>query len=69
MAVYGLANYMAFRLSLQDINWWGTAENLQITDSDPWEIARNILLEHIKLEEINELDRSLLMLALSNEEV
>lgn len=69
VAVDGLANYMAFRLSLQDINWWGTAENLQDTDSDPWEIARNMLLEHGKLEELNEVDRGLLMLALSEGEI
>lgn len=69
VAVDGLANYMAFRLSLQDINWWGAAENLQVTDSDPWGIARNMLLEHSKLEELNELDGGLLMLALSEGEV
>jgi len=27
--VDALANYMAFRLSLQGINWWGAANNLQ----------------------------------------
>lgn len=68
VAVDALANYMAFRLSLQGENWWGAAENLQATDSRPSEIARNILLEHTRLDELNELDRDLLMLTLSGEE-
>jgi hypothetical protein len=29
VSVETLANYMAFRLSLQGINWWGAATNLQ----------------------------------------
>jgi len=66
VAVDALANYMAFRLSLQDINWWGAAENLQPTDFKPWEIARKVFLEHTRLEGLNEVDRDLLMLALSN---
>lgn len=61
-----LANYMAFRLSLQDVNWWGTANNLQVTTSDPWLIARDIVLENINLEVLNETDRSLLLQALSD---
>jgi len=61
-----LANYMAFRLSLQGINWWGAAENLQFGDSDPWEIARDILLEHINFDKINDEDKNLLLLALSD---
>ena len=36
-----LANYMAFRLSMQDINWWGAATNLQSKDEDPWATCRD----------------------------
>ena len=31
-----LANYMAFRLALQDVNWWGAATNLQSNERHPW---------------------------------
>lgn len=66
--VDSLANYMAFRLSLQGINWWGTAENLQVTDSEPWLIARSFLLEQGDFEKINKVDRNMLMQALLEEE-
>ena len=60
-----LANYMAFRLSLQGENWWGAANNLQATTPDPWLVARDVMLEHINLGALNESDRSLLLQALS----
>ena len=66
ISVDALANYMAFRLSLQDINWWGAATNLQEKDVDPWQIARDILLETISFEQLNEIDRNILMQALSD---
>ena len=59
-----LANYIAFRLSLQGINWWGTATNLQRKDLDPLQTARGVLLERVNLNRLNELDRDLLRLAL-----
>ena len=61
-----LANYMAFRLSLQNINWWGAATNLQETSVGPWRIARDVLLEIATFERLNEIDRNLLMQALSD---
>lgn len=61
-----LANYMAFRLSLQGINWWGAATNLQATDRNPWQIARDLLLERSNFGGLNEVDRNLLLQALSN---
>jgi transcriptional regulator with XRE-family HTH domain len=63
-----LANYMAFRLSLQEENWWGAAMNLQRTDEDPWRIARDILLQHASLARITGMDRDLLIQALSDRE-
>lgn len=63
--VDSLANYMAFRLSLQNINWWGTAENLQEIDSNPWEISRDYLLEQVDFGKLNEVDRNILIKALS----
>jgi transcriptional regulator with XRE-family HTH domain/Zn-dependent peptidase ImmA (M78 family) len=65
VSVDALANYMAFRLSLQHENWWGTANNLQVTGANPWLIARDILLENVALGNVNDLDRNLLVNALS----
>jgi transcriptional regulator with XRE-family HTH domain len=56
-----LANYMAYRLSLQGINWWGAATNLQGADNSPWEIARRVFLENADLQTLNPLDRELLI--------
>lgn len=60
-----LANHMAYRLQQQDINWWGAANNVQDTDKQPYEIARNILLKRIDLEQLNTLDRELLVRSIS----
>lgn len=68
VSVASLANYMAFRLSLQGQNWWGTATNLQTEDTDytdPWQTARDFLLERANFGRLNEVDRNLLMQALS----
>jgi transcriptional regulator with XRE-family HTH domain len=67
VAVDALANYLAYRLSLQDINWWGAATNLQPMDANPWAVARNLLLENIDVAALNEADRELLLLALAEE--
>jgi Zn-dependent peptidase ImmA (M78 family) len=64
VSVSSLANYMAFRLSLQNYNWWGAATNLQEDEGDPWQIARDILLERANLSVLNEFDRELLQQAL-----
>ncbi|BAT56600.1 hypothetical protein NOS3756_56120 (plasmid) [Nostoc sp. NIES-3756] len=69
VSVASLANYMAFRLSLEGKNWWGTATNLQTEDidyADPWQIARDYLLERANFGTLNEVDRNLLLRALSN---
>jgi len=60
-----LANYLAFRLSLQNINWWGTATNLQQMVGSPWELARDRLLQNINLADLNDSDQRLLQLALA----
>jgi transcriptional regulator with XRE-family HTH domain len=66
--VDSLANYMAFRLSLQGLNWWGTANNLQVPNMAPWQIARDFLLERANFDSLNEVDRNLLLQALSSTE-
>ena len=64
VSVGALANYLAFRLSWQGVNWWGTAANLQADDSDPWSIARDVFVERFPYDIDNELDRQLLDRAL-----
>ena len=66
VSVDSLANYMAFRLSLQGINWWGSATNLQAIDQNPWQITRDFLLERTNFLRVNEVDRNLLLQALSD---
>jgi len=61
------ANYIAFRLSaISDINWWGTANNLQITEPSAIEIARKVFDEKTNLELLNEEDRDLILRAIEN---
>jgi len=55
-----LANYLAFRLSWQGINWWGAAANLQQDDSDPWSIVRDIFVRRFSFAIESDLDRELL---------
>lgn len=64
VGVGALANYLAFRLSWQGVNWWGAAANLQSDDGDPWLIARDVFVERFPYDIDNELDRQLLDLAL-----
>jgi ribosome-binding protein aMBF1 (putative translation factor) len=64
-----LANYLAFRLSLQDINWWGAARNLQAADDSPWVIARDWLIARLDWDQLNQIDRAILLQALTGPEV
>jgi transcriptional regulator with XRE-family HTH domain len=59
-----LANYIAFRLSLEGFDWWGTAANLQTNDVASWQVAVDLLFEHLDLKRLAETDRSLLVQAL-----
>lgn len=63
-----LANYMAFRLSLQGEDWWGTAMNLQSKNGKPWLIARDVVLHRARLGRLIGRDRDLLTLALTDTE-
>ena len=63
-----LANYMAFRLSLQGHNWWGAATNLQEAGPDPWQTTRDLLLAQANVDRLNDVDRTLLLQALSDVE-
>jgi transcriptional regulator with XRE-family HTH domain len=61
------ANYMAYRLSLQGINWWGSATNLQTTEESPWDSTRRVFLEHADLQTLNEFDREVFLQALKED--
>jgi transcriptional regulator with XRE-family HTH domain len=60
-----LANYLAHRLALQGENWWGAAMNLQDASDNPWEIARNALVERAQLGRLESFDRQLLLQGLN----
>lgn len=62
-----LANYIAFRLSLQGENWWGTANNLQ-SEGDPWTVVRDAFLLRCDLSQATPTDRELLTRALEEPE-
>jgi transcriptional regulator with XRE-family HTH domain len=62
-----LANYLAYRLSLQNENWWGAAANLQERDCDPFEVARNIFFERFDFSKLDSANVDLLGLALDDE--
>jgi transcriptional regulator with XRE-family HTH domain len=64
VSVGALANYLAFRLSWQGINWWGAAANLQTDEGDPWTVVRDVFVERFPYHVDNELDRQLLDRAL-----
>lgn len=60
-----LANYVAFRLSLQGLNWWGAAQNLQDLTGSPWTVARDHLLTQVRWELLPEAEKALVELALT----
>jgi transcriptional regulator with XRE-family HTH domain/Zn-dependent peptidase ImmA (M78 family) len=62
-----LANYMAFRLSLQGENWWGVAANIQDKSFDPLAMARDVFFERFSFKELSQSDSDLLSLALHDE--
>lgn len=64
VSVGALANYLAFRLSWQGINWWGAASNLQKGGGDPWTITRDVFLERFPFDVESDLDLELLKRAL-----
>jgi Zn-dependent peptidase ImmA (M78 family) len=61
-----LANYLAFRLSFQGENWWGTAANLQSTDDHPLMLTRAAFFEHFDFSQLDEGELELLTLALND---
>ena len=64
-----LANYLAFRLSLQGENWWGVASNLQDKSYDPLAHARDVFFNRFSFKDLDPSDSNLLSLALHEEAV
>ena len=62
--VGSLANYLAFRLSRQGINWWAAATNLQPAASAPRCTPRELLLKNSDLTCLNPIDRGILLRSL-----
>ena len=62
--VDSLANYIAFRLSVQQENWWGTADGFQIKSPSPLEIARKELKKRVEWNRINPRDREITLRSL-----
>ncbi|MBL8379605.1 MAG: helix-turn-helix domain-containing protein [Burkholderiales bacterium] len=62
-----LANYLAYRLSLQKENWWGAATNLQQEMGDPFLIARDVFLERFDFSRVDELSKKILLRSLMPE--
>lgn len=65
--VSSLANYVAHRLSLQKVNWWGVAANLQDTTYDPLVFARDVFFQRFAFEGLGDRELDLLTLALHDE--
>lgn len=62
--VGALANYLAFRLSGQGINWWAAATNLQPAMPVPRCTPREMLLKNADLTCLNPVDRGILLRSL-----
>lgn len=67
VSVAALANYMAFRLSLQGESWWGAATNLQSGSTDPWLTVRDKALSQLDLTTLDDTERTILLDALEGE--
>lgn len=65
--VGALANYAAFRLSLQGENWWGAAQNLQDVSGDPLALARDCFFKRFDFGGLGDTEFDLLTLALNDE--
>jgi transcriptional regulator with XRE-family HTH domain len=64
VSVGALANYLAWRLEMDGVNWWGAAANLQRDGRDPWLVVRDFLLARLEWTQLDRLDRELLSKAL-----
>lgn len=69
VSLESLANYTAYRVSMEGHNWWGTARNLQESNAGLQNIARDVLLNYVDLSHISGADMDILRRALGFAEV
>lgn len=61
-----LANYIAYRLSVTGQNWWGTANNLQVIEPNPYQVSISSLEERINPKKLSPIEFNVLDMALNN---
>jgi transcriptional regulator with XRE-family HTH domain len=61
-----LANYIAYRLSMEGVNWWGTAANLQNDTASPLDTMRDVFFERFNFENLSDDEYEVLSLSLSD---
>jgi len=66
-SISSLANYMAYRLSRQGINWWGAASNLQSVSEISWSNMLNLFFNSIEINKIEEPFQSTILRILKEE--
>lgn len=64
VSVGALANYLAWRVEMDGVNWWGAAANLQEADGQPWALVRDFLLPRLEWSHLDRIERDLLVKAL-----
>lgn len=60
-----LALHTAFRLAEQGTDWWGAASNMVRREPDPWQLARDVLIDRIDWNSLSAVDADLLARALN----
>lgn len=61
-----LSNYIAFRLTSQGENWWGSAKKMQLTEPNPFTISTDLLKNKIQMQKLCPMDFNLLSAALAS---
>ena len=56
-----LADYVAFRVSTPEINWWPTANRLHTSEVDAWSVTRSALFKNVDLSRLDSIDRDILV--------
>lgn len=64
--VGALAYFVAHRLRQREIDWWGSATNLQPPSEDPWVVCRDVFLTRFRLNSLSRLDQDLLLQGLTD---
>jgi transcriptional regulator with XRE-family HTH domain/Zn-dependent peptidase ImmA (M78 family) len=54
-----LADFVAYRVSTDAVNWWPTAVAMHTADVDAWQVARSVLFAHVDLSRLDSLDRDI----------